>query len=828
MSDELVRRAMDVVGPMFEGDSQTMREYLRMLGQKEYRTGIDSMTPEEHSHWLKLTEMYNFPRTVGPYVTLEDEHSDRLRYLNEGRGRLSDDYLDRSYAEGGDVEGLPEGAQPRSFEDAQRLLDEQNAKRVAREELSRLQTPEWQNAQSRKAFGQSFSPERLNSMAQPSGSQLPAGIPNFTTPQQQNAQMNDAIAMAREIEARNRRQEAGQALVQTWPVQMAKDAYGAVTAPGDALYGRLNPQSDEAIKRAFDLAGVTASGTLAQRAPAGAVLGSGPVRQAVETPRELSPLGLYSHGYEAARTMQQAKGTPDQFYSYLTSSNVGVKPVEMEGFREAFAGKPTVTREEVAQFFQDRMPKLEETVLGADAKPPITETRYRELADAWENRQLTQDEMREFNSYERYVNGERLPSDASYMPTIYGEYTIPGGNNYREVLLRSPSTNTAPPLTPSELREFENLRSIGTGQMTKDEIVRYYELLGIDANYRRGREQANDYRSAHWNEPNVVAHMRMSDRTGPQGEKILHLEELQSDWAQEGRKSGFVNTEAVRQWKDKENEILGELGAIKREQLRFHNEKPKFVPGEMSPREYENILDKYYLSLDLNPEYKALQRQVVETTRRLREHEAIQPRNGSVRPGPHYVNSTEAWTNLGLKRALKEAADSGYEQLVWTPGAEQAKRYDLSKQLKEVSYSPEDGRMYGRTKNGEKFEQDVSVDQLPQYVGKDVAEKLMAQPVQTNKYWGTPRHVLSGVELSVGGEGMIGYYDKIVPTQLAKLVKKLDPSVKIGKSVVNGVEVHSIPITPKMREAIGKGFSAYAEGGSVVNHALMLTSKHMP
>ena len=37
----------------------------------------------------------------------------------------------------------------------------------------------------------------------------------------------------------------------------------------------------------------------------------------------------------------------------------------------------------------------------------------------------------------------------------------------------------------------------------------------------------------------MLAHLRMSDRALPGGQKALHLEELQSDWAQEGRKKGF-------------------------------------------------------------------------------------------------------------------------------------------------------------------------------------------------------------------------------------------------------------------------------------------------
>jgi hypothetical protein len=44
----------------------------------------------------------------------------------------------------------------------------------------------------------------------------------------------------------------------------------------------------------------------------------------------------------------------------------------------------------------------------------------------------------------------------------------------------------------------------------------------------------------HWKaDPNTAAHIRLKDRIGPNGEKILHVEEVQSDWGQVGRQRGF-------------------------------------------------------------------------------------------------------------------------------------------------------------------------------------------------------------------------------------------------------------------------------------------------
>ncbi|MGH8118416.1 MAG: zeta toxin family protein, partial [Rhodanobacteraceae bacterium] len=78
----------------------------------------------------------------------------------------------------------------------------------------------------------------------------------------------------------------------------------------------------------------------------------------------------------------------------------------------------------------------------------------------------------------------------------FGEYALPGGGNYRELLL------TLPP-----------------------------------------REGTPAFDSGHYHEPNIVAHLRMDDRVGPNGEKILHVEEVQSDWHQAGRKRGYATPE---------------------------------------------------------------------------------------------------------------------------------------------------------------------------------------------------------------------------------------------------------------------------------------------
>lgn len=96
--------------------------------------------------------------------------------------------------------------------------------------------------------------------------------------------------------------------------------------------------------------------------------------------------------------------------------------------------------------------------------------------------------------------------------TRWGEYTLDGGENYQEARLSLP----------------------GKGE-TK---------------FREGIHFPDDI--------NNVFHVRTKDREGPMGEKILYVEEVQSDWAQQGRKKGFKNKKKVEEAEQAASALLDE------------------------------------------------------------------------------------------------------------------------------------------------------------------------------------------------------------------------------------------------------------------------------
>jgi len=260
----------------------------------------------------------------------------------------------------------------------------------------------------------------------------------------------------------------------------------------------------------------------------------------------------------------------------------------------------------------------------------------------------------------------------------------------------------------------------------------------------------------------------MSDRTSPNGQKLLHVEELQSDWGQEGREKGFYD--------------------LKKPYQAFDAKTGKVLDSFKTPEEAK----KFVLN---HPDNRFLDWGEAE---------------GPVKAP--YVTSTQGWTDLALKRVMKEAAEGGYEGVVFTSGEEQAKRYNLSKSVSEIAYNPYTGYLQALDLNGKPaINQKTDPSKLPEMVGKEVAKKLLATEPNNLGV-----HSLKTNDLVVGGGGMKGYYDKIVPTQLQKLAKGYDKDVKLGTMQTNSLpNMLHLPITDKMREHILKGQKAYMRGGHV-------------
>ena len=103
----------------------------------------------------------------------------------------------------------------------------------------------------------------------------------------------------------------------------------------------------------------------------------------------------------------------------------------------------------------------------------------------------------------------------------------------------------------------------------------------------------------------------------------------------------------------------------------------------------------------------------------------------------------------------------------------------------------------------------VAAEDLDRYVGKGVADKIRNGEGEVKKQpSGAPYARLSGLDLKIGGEWAINLYDKQIPNELNKYVKKWGGKVgttKIETKAGAEAEQHSLEITPEMRDAISLG-----------------------
>jgi hypothetical protein len=342
----------------------------------------------------------------------------------------------------------------------------------------------------------------------------------------------------------------------------------------------------------------------------------------------------------------------------------------------------------------------------------------------------------------------------------YGKFTLPGGENYREVLLTLPerevkadnSDSAAMMLFKNDMKEkygeSDFVRAMP--KLNEDEREKYGMLAREDRNSSRSDQAIEhrrlNFRSSHWDEPNVIAHIRVNDRTDAEGRRVLFVEELQSDWAQQGRKRGFGSGDAVK---------ARALGPAYRAQS-----------GEMVT-DYEierRDGSTGRITASANTDPVALW------------NSKLAYGVGNIPRAP-FVTHTEGWLNLALKRVLMMAVEGGYGAVAFVNGEQSADRYDLSKQVESVRvehFRAEQGEVTLRAYDHQAHlvidKPGIKLDQLDDYIGKDVADRARKQ---LHEYG---RAKLTGLDLKVGGEGMRAFYDEMVPQALGKLLARLGGS----------------------------------------------------
>ena len=571
-----------------------------------------------------------------------------------------------------------------------------------------------------------------------------------------------------------------------------------------------------------------------------------------------APKPFYSQLRKVAEDKLPGKGSGIQyaqmFEAWGRKGEFKAEEIEWSGLIEWLQSQGKITKQDVLDFLDQNEVKIEEVVYSEDAPDPESSTKYQ-------------------------------------------SYVTPGGENYRELLLTLPNASEdafSRRVIPgqSELydkyaaRSNELSRIILSNNTTTDERAdAINERDGVEAKMNAltetlGRQRAqHPYSSSRWKEPNVLAHIRFNDRTGPNGERILFVEEIQSDWHQEGRESGYrqVSPETKKRY-DEAEKRLNEYGGFRGAVVLARETKEAFAERTGGDaEEYNGGKFGFTESFMESPEGKKYADIMEALNESTIAGEAYRTERQSGVPDAPFKKT---WHELVFKRVLRWAVENGYDAISWTPGDIQAERYDLSKKVKAISYSPEAERLRFRGSDGpwRSVDEAVPEDKLSDYVGKEVAQKIFARKAERkpmdykvvardNGYYlvdenGHPRGrggeptryrtrsaaengiayiqadqtvgapiILEGVDLKIGGEGMQGFYDKMIPSFVSKYVKKWggqvgktkvltgESSMRAGEMTQEeraafmrgdlpydrAVEAWNLPITEQMRESVMMG-----------------------
>ena len=255
--------------------------------------------------------------------------------------------------------------------------------------------------------------------------------------------------------------------------------------------------------------------------------------------------------------------------------------------------------------------------------------------------------------------------------------------------------------------------------------------------------------------------------------RILVIDEIQSKRHQEGREKGYYNNEANKKW-EKYREYLSE-------------KYPKgWNPSVITPEEFDELKR---LNSEVNAEKKAA--------------------NGKIPEAPFEKN----WSELAMKRMLRYAAENGFDKVAWTKGAQQAERYNLSKVVDSIECNRNGkngnksfvlrGLDYNVVSNNEGLvvagTEEFKGKQLSEVVGSSLAKKMLEME---------EGDVIDTSGLRVGGEGMKGFYDKMLPSFVNKYVKKWGTKVQdieLPNVEEAGRIMHSVDVTDAMKESVMEG-----------------------
>lgn len=330
----------------------------------------------------------------------------------------------------------------------------------------------------------------------------------------------------------------------------------------------------------------------------------------------------------------------------------------------------------------------------------------------------------------------------------------------------------------------------------------YREILLSEPKKIKGR-----FEGGHFNEPNVIAHIRTKDRVSPDGKKGLFIEEIQSDLHQQAREKGYRSESDsklndLRMASDKAASVKKEAANILNNEL-VMNDNLGFDGTYQAMNSIEDAgnieawIGQFQDIKSQTPLYDAIKNYYTAIKENESAYQAYAYYDWlDLVPNAPFKN-TEAWAMLAFKRILSMAAQDGYDFVSWAPGQVHADRYNMSEHVGEIAYT-KDGDAYVvqvTNTSGDEInlpQPSYKANELPQVFGKEISQKIIEESKSS------PNGKIAGAGLELGGEGHKYFYDKMLPKIVQKYIGKLDKNIKVD--IESGKKLFGEPLKERNKE----------------------------
>ena len=579
-----------------------------------------------------------------------------------------------------------------------------------------------------------------------------------------------------------------------------------------------------------------------------------------------------SNARKAVEEIKQEKATPQQWLAMI-KKNGGLKAGEEAwlGLEEWLTEKgkvkgengkvEPVTKQEILDFIGENKIQIEEVNYQGseedlnDSRGLIAKMRGEDFADEFLKAFDIEygefgiyDEEKAYELYKR-ENGTEAADEEEILAWAEGvmneaqdnarpinstrlEYTTEGLDNKREIAL---TVQTVEPYNASDEVHFGDA---GNGRAVA--WVRFGETTADTDETIAAKKAVNDYLAEMREKYNTlegeetdamtaeeIKHLQeLTAKEMESGEKkarVLVIDEIQSKRHQDGREKGYKNPNAEAE--------LEKVEDAYREAIKAERDYDAELKGKYGYDSFEGSLfqrtEQFVNSL--TEEEKAKRNELKAKKNELAaDYYALLNGTKGVPVAPFEKN----WHELAMKRMLRLAAEEGFDKVAWTTGEQQAERYNIGAVLKGLkAYKTSANEYYVIPYNngaiGE-FVKEYTEQELADTFGKELAQKIITNAenaTEENPY------EIEGEELRVGGEGMKGFYDRMLPSFVSKYTKKW--GAKVGTVEMPNLSenntMHSVDVTPEMKESVMEGqtmFLRTSDGttyGWAVNGEIYLT-----